>query len=486
MSRTSGPRLCAHPIRWSLLFMTLLAVAISRPGAQGTGGHPVSFGPNLKISGVPSDPPGTAHPETSAAANPKDPRNAVAVSMDLFPTTMSSRPCSFSNTTDGGQTWTVRGDTPLRTLPDLNACSDPSVGADDRGTFYIAYLDENFSFSTGIDDVDIRVARSGDKGKTFRTSSVAVNSGPDDYLDKPLIGVDGQAGSPFRGNVYVTYDNALPSDVISVVTSRDGGSTWSAPAPLDGRSATQLLLLGSVPAIAPDGTVYIFWARFAYYAPPLSIRFSRSIDGGATWSPAADVAADLPSPGQFYLKNADPDFGSVADRGVIANSFPMAAVGSDGSVYVAWTDFPSGTCKKAQPVGPVPPCTNSDVRLAVSHDRGATWSAPVRLGGDSGSSDQFFPTVAAHGNGLVSIAWIDRRLDPDNVNYDIFYTNTYDGVNFLPDVRVSSVTSLTGTRQFLGDYNGMAGTADAVFPVWGDLRDDVAIQMFTAQGSLAP
>jgi len=109
----------------------------------------------------------------------------------------------------------------------------------------------------------------------------------------------------------------------------------------------------------------------------------------------------------------------------------------------------------------------------------------VKVSDESNASDQFFPWMATHPDGLLSIAWLDKRLDPQNVNYDVFYTNTYDGVTFLPNVRVSTATSIIGLNSFIGDYQGLAATSDAVFPVWDDVRlGEVAI--FTARGTLAP
>jgi hypothetical protein len=93
--------------------------------------------------------------------------------------------------------------------------------------------------------------------------------------------------------------------------------------------------------------------------------------------------------------------------------------------------------------------------------------------------------MAAHPDGLISLSWLDRRLDPNNVNYDVFYTNTTDGVSFLPNVRVSSTTSIVGTTRFVGDYTGLAATATGVFPVWGDARFSTSTD-FTAKGTLQP
>jgi hypothetical protein len=325
-----------------------------------------------------------------------------------------------------------------------------------------------------------------DGGMSFPTSAAAAHEGPSDFLDKPYMAVDGGPDSPFRGNLYLSYTNFGSPAGILVVVSRDGGGAWSAPLLLDGPSGIQNTLQWSVPVVAPDGTVYVFWAKYPAYKPPMSIRFTRSTDGGASWSPAADVASRLPSPGAFYLKNADPQFGSSANRGIPVESFPAAAVGAEGTVYVAWTDFSDGSCSRSSKLGPIPPCMNADVRLSVSRDRGATWTAPIKVNDDSSATDQFFPWIAAHPGGLVSLSWVDRRLDPNNVNYDIFYTNTFDGASFPPDVRVTTASSILGLTPGIGDYNGMAATADGVFPAWGDLRDPTGEQIFSARGTLAP
>ncbi len=121
----------------------------------------------------------------------------------------------------------------------------------------------------------------------------------------------------------------------------------------------------------------------------------------------------------------------------------------------------------------------------MSRNGGRTWTAPVKITDETGGSDQFMPWMAVHPDGLVSLVWLDRRLDPNNVDFNAFYTNTYDGVRFLPNVKVSSATSPVGTRTFIGDYNGIAATANGVFPVWDDVRTGKNA-IFTAMGVLGP
>lgn len=489
MNIISGRKARATARFLPLVALGLLAIAGPPAPAQSTGGMPVFFGPDIRISGVPSDPAGTSHWETCIAANPKDAKNLVAGYFEHFPTINFDQTCSFSVTGDGGQSWTVRGAVPMRDLPGSSYCVDPSVAADGRGTFYYAYLDVNLT-PTGGEDVDIRVARSTDKGQSFPTSTTAVHEGPYEYLDKPYLAADAQPKSRFRGTVYVSYTNfvlqvGIPTGIF-VVVSRDGGGAWSAPIFLDGPAPDGAFPQGSVPVVAPDGTAYVFWARYVDGSEPMSIRFSKSRDGGRSWSPAANAASNLPGTGLFYLKNADSKFGANSDRGLNANSFPTAAIAANGTIFVAWTDFPQGSCKTAPQSAVYPTCTNADVRLSVSRDGGATWTAPVKVTDETNATDQFFPWMAAHPNGLVSLAWIDRRLDPDNINYDTFYTNTFDGASFLPNVRVSTATSLLGLAAGIGDYNGIAATTDAVFPVWGDLRNQTDVQAYVARGTLGP
>lgn len=478
---------------WKVLLFLSIAIGVhaataAPPSTRFAGGVPVQFGPDSRISVAPSAPAGTIHRETSMASGPKkNSKLLVGAFMELYPTVTPNRPCAFSITSDAGSSWSEVGTIPLEDLPGLNACSDPSVASDADGNFYYAYVEQNqsapFQFPTG----DIRVARASGHGAWFQDTATVFDGGENDYPDKPYLTVDDNPDSPYAGTVYVTYtedDLVDGNEWILVSASRDGARTWSEPIAVDGPPDYPDALLGSMPAVGPDGTAYVFWAKFSYTEPYHDIRFSRSTDGGRTWSPAANVASARKGSGFFFLKNADPTYGTKANRGLGVNGFPSGVVAADGSVFVAWTDFQDGTCAPQSDLEPFTPCHNADVRLAVSHDHGETWSVPVKPTDESGDSDQFFPWLAAHPDGLVSLAWLDRRLDPDNVNYDVYYTNTYDGASFLPNVRVTGASSLLGTTRGIGDYNGIAATAKEVLPIWGDLRDGTQVQVFSASGRL--
>jgi len=155
--------------------------------------------------------------------------------------------------------------------------------------------------------------------------------------------------------------------------------------------------------------------------------FAKSTDGGVSFGAPQPVATNLPSTGGFRLKNADPNFGSVPGAGSRSNSFPTAAIAPDGTIFVAWADFPNGFCT---PDGAGrPPCVNADVRLSKSSDGGVTWSVPVRVNDDSTSNDQFFPWIATRPDGRLHVIWQGKRADPSNQNFDTFYANSNNGTS---------------------------------------------------------
>jgi len=448
----------------------------------------VTFGPNIDLS-VENYSQAVNQREPTIAVNPRNSMNFVEGNIDHLPTA-SDENCSFSFTLDGGRTWSLGGIVPLEASSDFTA--DPAMAADADGNFYYSYLDTSAPSNPpgAPQTTDLVVAKSTDGGRTFPSFSVAVHGSSaltsPFFPDKEYIGVDTSAGSPFKGTIYAAFTNAGPNGYqIMVTVSRDQATTWLDPigiSPITSFSTEGLF--GALPVIGPDGTVYIFYADFLFNTGPTSIKVSKSADGGRTWSRPANVAAGLPSPGFFRLKNSDPNWDTTAFLGIDANSEPIAAIAPDGTLFVAWVDFPHGSCVN-DGTGFVP-CTNSDVRLVVSRNGGMSWSRPVKVSDETNATDQFFPWIAVHPNGLLSLSWQDKRLDPNNVNYDNFYTNTFDGVTFLPNVRVTTQTSLSGNQQSaIFDYDGMAVTADSIIPVWTDMRSGNP-DVFTAVGHFVP
>ncbi len=479
--------------RISLSAILLVIAAPAGPSelSAGPSSAPVqaTFGSNINLS-VSSGSRGANQRETTVAVNPTNPDNMVEGNIDQLPSVGNALVCSFSFTTDGGRTWTFGGAAPTEKSDDVAV--DPWLTADGDGNFYYSYMDSPVGCGQSLlGTTDLVVAKSTDGGRTFPTFSIALAEaqvGKDHFSpNKDAIAADAWPASPFRGRVYVAFTNLNYSAggyQIAVVVSKDGGQTWSRPAilgPLADFSTRGLF--GALPVVGPDGSVYVFWADFLFNTGPMSIMFAKSTDGGSKWSKPSAVASNLPSPSFFRLKNSDPKWDTTPQYGIEANSLPTAAVATDGRLYIAWADFPSGRCVNDQTS--FEPCENADVRMSLSGDQGKSWSLPVKVSDETGGSDQFYPAIAVHPGGLLSLSWQDKRLDPLNENFDTYYTNTRDGATFLPNVRVSDATSLAGNTATLDfDYNSMAVGPDTIFPVWCDLRTGNG-DIYTSVGRLS-
>ena len=167
-------------------------------------------------------------------------------------------------------------------------------------------------------------------------------------------------------------------DQVLVSHSSDGGATWTQVAvdsvqkyPEEDRFTRM--------AVGKDGTVYATWMHCrgksgsgGASCPTGHMMFSKSIDGGNTWTSPQEMAT-VGMPTEWMLPNTI--------ENVRVYNYPVIAVdNSDGShagnLYVAmytWT----GNYLRAQ--------------VIRSTDGGTTWSQPVPLAPKSDTHDQFFP-----------------------------------------------------------------------------------------------
>lgn len=90
--------------------------------------------------------------------------------------------------------------------------------------------------------------------------------------------------------------------------------------------------------------------------------------------------------------------------------------------------------------------------------------------------------LAVNRDGVVAVAWYDRRLDPEEVCQDVYLSVSEDGgATFRAPLRVTTETScpdvpgnegVSGSWPMGGDYSSLAAGPDGSFHlVWADSRD---------------
>lgn len=158
----------------------------------------------------------------------------------------------------------------------------------------------------------IAVAVSSNGGQTFSDPQLIVGNVLYDQGSRPVVGPDGTVYVFWEGSTRLATFNS-----IWMVKSVDGGASWSKPVPVSELAniippANTAFRVNSFPAadIAPDGTLYVTWSsevlnsassygvsptcaffiagRASVYANCHSAAvWSKSTDGGATWSTPA-------------------------------------------------------------------------------------------------------------------------------------------------------------------------------------------------------
>lgn len=160
-------------------------------------------------------------------------------------------------------------------------------------------------------------------------------------FDKNWLACDNGAASPFRGSCYLAYTDTLRGDRLAVVTSRDGGLTWSQPAGVPVTNA-----VGVLPVIRPTGelvVVFLWNGR--------RIGSAVSTDGAATFGAPMTVAEIEARPA----------------RGLRFFPLPSADVDPTGRVWATWHD-----CRFSRG------CVANSIVVATSAD-GRTWTQPARI-----------------------------------------------------------------------------------------------------------
>jgi hypothetical protein len=443
---------------------------------------------NVQVNQVLSGPfPKNKQIGPSLAQNPNNPLNLIAGSLNEIGepactnTTPSSWPFApgfsvsgFYASFDGGKTWPCQGLLDFSAFGEY-ARSSAAQAFDSKGNAYYGtqglpnpVTATSDQLATGLLS-DIFVAKSTDGGCSYPTAARVSGATPVSDDQDPAIAADSNPGSPFKDNVYVawarfTTDSDKGSNQILFSRSTDGGATYSNPKPISfgttyyvGRRDLAAVKVG------PDGTVYVVWLDTVN--KQVVYRLAISHDGGQTFR-AQNITVAV-STDDFV----DPLPGSSFSQ--FTRLLPSLSIAPNGTLYVAWGN------RTGDPTG-----GHAVVLLAQSTDSGLTWSAPVVAGDVSGRS-AFVASVAADPNNNVNVAFTALDDVPTGtapgagvVHFDTYLTrSTNGGASFSSPLLISAATSDpdgSSTNSLVAQtVGGITAVADAshVYVVWTDSRN---------------
>jgi hypothetical protein len=550
--------------------------AVSELGSQD-----VEVGPNVRVNRAQILPAAgrLGRSETTVAADEDGERIVVGFNnAQGFCGEPFGRPCTpgtppglsgYGFSTDGGRTFTD-GSAP-QVMNHVFTRGDPWLdrGGKDRRTFFYANLavDDRAIIVPGVSrtiiDLGVSVHRGHFRDDTFVWEDVRHFNAPNavhlcanraprtdrtpcDSYDKEAIAVD-KTG---KGLGVVSLTNFIERcgfsqdgfGQIEVWRTTDGGNTWVGPVIVGGDLTFDInpahtstcgkagrLQQSSVPAIGPDGEVFVTWQRGPDLGVPAAstgavtaqIVVARSLDGGVTFGPPVEVAT-------INTMRNNPPVGFNRDR---INDHPRIAVVAagrfKGRVFVSYatavatvtaaplTEFtcPPGTPTEAKPCfSRGQRLTSSQVLVKYSDDLGLTWSTAIPLAPTPPPAGlkRWWPVVTADPSGVVSVVYYEsqeapvlttsncgiifnglgtrRRDGPANSLVNTFIATSQDGgLSFDPPVQVSTATSNWCTSQWgvfpnFGDYIGSARTEDRVLATWADSRNGPVDTFFAPVG----
>lgn len=326
----------------------------------------------------------------------------------------------YSNSTDGGETFTDQGFLPPG--PDVTGGlgGDPVVACSSENTFYYSSIFTNAS-SSGAS-----VSKSNDGGRTFGDPVPAVLKDINfEFVDKPWLAVD--PSNPLK--LYITYSDVDFTRAvcprgrlgIELVRSIDGGASWSAPVIIDNGCSPDFDQ-GSNVVVDGAGNVYVAWENFPAALPTNELDIRKSTDGGVTFGPKVTINSGVIPPGSttfFLLQGAFRN-----------NEFPMLAIDRsrpNGPIYAVWNDGRNNITPENIAFLFGTTYNFGDIFVSRSGNGGATWSNPIKVNnneGDDGEqsfttpADRYQPGIAVDREGSVGVCFYDRRRDPLNFNID--------------------------------------------------------------------
>ena len=345
---------------------------------------------------------------------------------------------------DGGFTWQEG----TITSPEYGVWGDPVLVCDTAGAFYFFHL-SNPQSGNWIDRI---VCQKSSFGGNWNDGTFTGLNGTK-AQDKHWVIVDRKTNELYcTWTQFDSYGTNDPNYFSNIMFSKstDAGETWSPALQINEVSGDCVdednTTEGAVPAIGPNGELYVGWAG------PEGLVFDRSLDDGNTWLDTDIVVSDIPGGWDYGIP------GIYRANGLPVTLCDTSGGPNNGAIYINWTDQRNGA-------------DDVDVWLAKSRDGGDTWSQPIRVNDDPPGKQQFFTWMAIdQTNGYLYFVFYDRRNYEDEQT-DVYMAQSIDGGESFRNFKISESPFVPNQNVFFGDYTNLTAYDNVIRPIWARLEN---------------
>ena len=376
--------------------------------------------------------------EPTIAVNPNDTDVVVAGANDYCASIETGEVwVGYYRSENGGQAWThslVPGyptdETALGEASPVHgtcgAAGDPTQAFDAEGNLFYGFI--CFNRAKPING-GVYVARYSDDGATYDQTVLVKRGTPSGlftaglFQDKINLTVDQSEGQETSGNVYVAwseYHGFAPNNEVLFSRSTDGGDSFSKPfrvTPQEHGTASFADL-----AAGPEGNVYLTYLTYESPSRPTAdVWLLVSTDGGGSFGSPIHVASITRfDSDQFSGATGTVDCGDgpfACESGLTFSRFfsNSAVAGDDDGVHVVWASENEDG--------------QSQVFVRSSDDLGETWTTEdaIVIADHPDNGHQWLPDIASDGTELT-VVYYDSVGD-DAYSPDLPPGNDEDGTN---------------------------------------------------------
>lgn len=441
----------------------LLAVVAAMAVACGSSAPRPVVGTNLAISSL--NPPATAFQEPFLATDPAVPGHLALA----YQEGNRSRACYLGLSTDGGSSWKTRAIVGVGAsygLPDgADHCQNPKVAFGPGSELHYVFQDAGFR-RTDPHSLHSLVMSSANGGSSFSAPRV-LDPGfatPNDWYPLPLV-------NPASGALEVAWSRyaqnatVFPGEVLSASSSSRGASFGLPTQVWPPSGAVSTTYVGGPTGAVGDYASGHQATTYLSYLP--------SVPGHFSFVPSAIQVSASNDGGRSFSTRASP--GNVARAPCLPTTCvalrpfgelaSVAAEPGSNTVFLAWWDDrgPGGRAR---------------VSFTSSTNGATSWAPPRTLGVPAGlaGDQQYRPSLSLAPDGRLDLAYYD--LGPGGTEHVRWSYSTDQGKSFSAplvldpagfNAKVGPGAGGSATA-LMGQYLGLASADDAAYVAWTDTR----------------